>query len=46
MNYGHRASLREECMRILRLSYLVDFLSLEALSTVYIGSVKDLVTTL
>lgn len=43
MSYGHRASLREECSRFLRFAYLIDFLSLEALSNVYIGSVKDLI---
>lgn len=43
MTYGHRSSLRKECSRFLRFAYLVDFLSLEALSNIYIGSVKDMI---
>jgi hypothetical protein len=39
MTYGHRSSLRKECSRFLRFAYLVDFLSLESLSSIYIGSV-------
>lgn len=43
MTYGHRSSLRKECSRFLRFAYLVDFLSLEALSNIYIGSVRDMI---
>ena len=43
MTYGHRSSLRKECSRFLRFAYLVDFLSLEALKNIYLGSVKDMV---
>ena len=43
MTYGHRSSLRKECSRFLRFAYLVDFLSLEALANIYIGSVKDMI---
>jgi len=43
MTYGHRSSLRKECSRFLRFAYLVDFLALEALSNIYIGSVKDMI---
>lgn len=46
MTYGHRSSLRKECSRFLRFAYLVDFLSLEALSNIYIGSVGDMVERL
>ena len=43
MTYGHRSSLRKECSRFLRFAYLVDFLSLEALKNIYIGSVSDMI---
>jgi hypothetical protein len=43
MTYGHRSSLRKECSRFLRFAYLVDFLSYEALTNIYIGSVKDMI---
>lgn len=46
MTYGHRSSLRKECSRFLRFAYLVDFLSLESLSSIYIGSVKDMIDRL
>jgi dynein heavy chain len=46
MTYGHRSSLRKECSRFLRFAYLVDFLSLEALKNIYLGSVRDMVVRL
>jgi dynein heavy chain len=46
MTYGHRSSLRKVCSRFLRFAYLVDFLSLESLANIYIGSVKDLIERL
>lgn len=46
MTYGHRSSLRKECSRFLRFAYLVDFLSLEALSNIYTGSVHDMINRL
>lgn len=46
MTYGHRSSLRKECSRFLRFAYLVDFLSLESLANIYVGSVKDLIDRL
>jgi dynein heavy chain len=46
MTYGHRSSLRKECSRFLRFAYLVDFLSLESLANIYLGSVKDLIERL
>ena len=46
MTYGHRSSLRKECSRFLRFAYLVDFLSMEALSSIYIGSVEGILERL
>lgn len=46
MTYGHRSSLRKECSRFLRFAYIIDFLSLEALSNIYTGSVADLIRRL
>ena len=43
MTYAHRSSLRRECSRFLRFAYLADFLSLEALSTIYIDSVAEMI---
>ena len=43
MTYGHRSSLRKECSRFLRFAYLVDFLTLESLSNIYTGSVRDMI---
>ena len=46
MTYGHRSSLRKECSRFLRFAYIIDFLSLEALSSIYISSVREMVNRL
>jgi hypothetical protein len=46
MTYGHRSSVRKECVRFLRFAYLVDFLSLEALANIYTGSVRDMIERL
>ena len=46
MKYGQRAQLRKECSRFLRFAYLVDFLALDSLSGIYIGSIKDLISRL
>lgn len=46
MTYGHRSSLRKEFSRFLRFAYLIDFLSLEALTRIYTGSVGDMVERL
>ncbi len=46
MTYGHRSSLRKECSRFLRFAYLVDFLSMESLASIYLGSVKDMIERL
>lgn len=41
LNYQHRSLVRSECLKILRFTYLLDFLTLESLSNVYISSLKD-----
>lgn len=46
MTYERRSELRKECSRFIRFSYLLDFLSLEALSSVYNNSIKDLIKQL
>lgn len=46
MTYGHWSSLREECSKFLWFAYIVDFLSLKALSSIYLGSVKDMIVRL
>lgn len=46
MTYGHRSSLRKECSRFLRFAYLVDFLSLESLANIYVGSVSEMIRRL
>jgi hypothetical protein len=46
MTYGHRSSLRKECERFLKFAYLVDFISLEALSNIYKNSVEELIARL
>ena len=43
MTYAHRSSLRRECGRFLRFAYLADFLSLESLSKIYIGSLEVMI---
>ena len=43
MTYGHRSNLRKECSRFLRFAYLVDFLAMESLSSIYIDSVRELI---
>jgi hypothetical protein len=42
MTYEQRSELRKECSRFLRFSYLVDFIGLESLRTIYIESVAEL----
>jgi len=43
LKYGPRSKLRRACSRFLRFSYLLDFIALDALSSIYIDSVKDTV---
>lgn len=42
MTYEQRSELRKECSRFLRFSYLVDFIGLESLRTIYKESVAEL----
>jgi hypothetical protein len=46
MKYGPRSKLRRSCTRFLRFSYLLDFVALEALSNIFVESVKDSVKKL
>jgi dynein heavy chain len=46
MTYGHRSNLRKECSRFLRFAYLIDFLALESLTSIYLDSVKELINKL
>eukprot|EP01022_Parablepharisma_sp_SALTPOND_P004470 TRINITY_DN120355_c3_g1_i1.p1 TRINITY_DN120355_c3_g1~~TRINITY_DN120355_c3_g1_i1.p1 ORF type:complete len:4253 (+),score=509.78 TRINITY_DN120355_c3_g1_i1:57-12761(+) len=46
MNYGHRAALRRECSRFLRLAYLVDFLAIKSLGDVYLTTVRQVLDVL
>lgn len=46
MKYGPRSKLRRACSRFLRFSYLLDFVALDALSNIYIESVKDTIRKL
>ena len=46
MTYGHRSTLRKECSRFLRFAYLIDFVAMEALSEIYLGSLRDLLQKL
>ena len=46
LSYGHRSVLRRECIRFLRLAYLVDFVVIESLSKIYLNSVKEMLESL
>mgnify|MGYP003692025275 CR=1 FL=1 len=37
-----RSKLRNECMRFLRFSYLVDFIAMNSLKEIYLHSVEEL----
>ena len=41
MNYEMRSRLRNECMKFLRFSYLVDFLAMHSLKSVYVTSLQE-----
>jgi dynein heavy chain len=41
MNYEMRSRLRSECMKFLRFTYLVDFLAMHSLKSVYNASVDE-----
>ena len=44
--YGHRAALRRECMRFLTLSYLVDFMAIQSLRDIYLGTIREMIKIL
>ena len=46
LKYGPRSNLRKACSKFLRFSYLLDFLALEALTNIYLLSVKETITKL
>ncbi len=46
MKYGAKSKLRKKCERFLQFSYLLDFLAIEALSQIYLNSVRDVVEKL
>ena len=46
LKYGMRKQLRKACTRFLKFSYLLDFYALEALSKIYLHSVKDTIARL
>ena len=46
LNYVHRSMLRHECSKFLRLAYLLDFMTVEALGNMYLGSVGDFIKKL
>lgn len=46
LKYGPRSSLRRLCSRFLRFSYLLDFLTMDALSNVWIDSVQHMLIKL
>lgn len=46
LKYGAKSELRKKCSRFLRFSYLLDFIALEALSNIYLNSVRDLIKRL
>jgi dynein heavy chain len=41
MNYGDRAMMRHELIRIVRLSYLLEFIVIESLGRCYIQNIND-----
>ena len=41
MSYGHRAMMRTEFVRFLRLAYLLDFVAVQSLGLVYICSASE-----
>ncbi len=46
LGYGHRAALRRECCRFLRLSYLIDFLTIKSLGDIYLDTVREVLAIL
>ena len=46
LKYGGKSNLRKECSRFLRFAYLLDFVTMEALTNIYLNSVQFLVDKL
>jgi hypothetical protein len=46
MTYGHRSSLRKQCLYFLKFAFLVDFISLDALAKIYCSSVAKMIDRL
>ena len=46
LKYGPKARLRKLCSRFLRVSYLIDFMSIESLANIYLLSIRELIETL
>lgn len=46
LKYGGKSNLRKECSRFLRFSYLLDFVTMDALRNIYLNSVQFLVDKL
>ena len=46
LKYGPRSNLRKECSKFLRFSYLLDFLTTEALTNIYLLSVRETIDKL
>jgi dynein heavy chain len=44
MSYGHRALMRSEFVRFLRLAYLLDFVTVQSLGQVYVSSSTEFLT--
>ena len=42
MKYGPKSDLRKECSRFLRFAYLLNFVTMEALTNIYLNSVQYL----
>ena len=41
LSYQHRSLLRGECLKVLRFTYLLDFLTMDSLAGVYMSSLRD-----
>jgi dynein heavy chain len=46
LKYGPRSKLRKACSKFLRFSYLLDFLATEALTNIYLFSVRETIDRL
>lgn len=46
LNYGKKSELRKICSRFLRFSYLMDFIATEALTNIYLLSVRETIDKL